>query len=148
MSSLLAEKKKSLGLTNLLLGARAGQMAPPPAHHHHQEKAYADFTHEQKEQEVGGAMQRRLVRLVLCCSQFYGIVFCFVFTRRGGGAEVEGYGFQLFSVHCSLLQYPRNQCHLCIKKNKIRLFCCMACDDYCAIPFRFALVFKLPESPH
>jgi hypothetical protein len=81
MSSLLAEKKKSLGLTNLLLGARAGQMAPPPAHHHHQEKAYADFTHEQKEQEVGSVMQRRLIRLVLCCSLFNGIVFMFFFTR-------------------------------------------------------------------
>lgn len=47
------EKKKSLGLTNLLLGARAGQMVPPgPSHHHHQEKGYADYSQEQKEQEA------------------------------------------------------------------------------------------------
>jgi hypothetical protein len=113
MSSLLAEKKKSLGLTNLLLGARAGQMAPPPAHHHHQEKAYADFTHEQKEQEVGGAMQRRLTRLVLCCSLFYGIIF---FIRGGGGLKEIGFS-------CSLLQCPRNHCQLRIKKKKTIVLC-------------------------
>ncbi len=76
MSSLLAEKKKSLGLTNLLLGARAGQMAPPPAHHHHQEKAYADFTHEQKEQEVGRWCNAKTINTVgSLFSLFYGIVF-------------------------------------------------------------------------
>jgi len=131
MSSLLAEKKKSLGLTNLLLGARAGQMAPPPAHHHHQEKAYADFTHEQKEQEVGGASKRRLIRLIICCSLFYGIVFCF-FTRRGGSEEVEGDRFQLFTSAVSKES-------LSTKNKEEKNYCLVRLLKLSAlVPFRFA----------
>lgn len=48
------EKKKSLGLTNLLLGARAGQMVPPTHHH-------PDFSHDQKEQEVSAGGEAKWV---------------------------------------------------------------------------------------
>jgi hypothetical protein len=88
-------------------------MAPPPAHHHHQEKAYADFTHEQKEQEVGGAVQRRLTQLVLFCSLFYGIVF----LLGGGGVDFSFISF-------SPLQYPRNHCQLCMKKKQDPVVLC------------------------